>query len=56
MTLSYQWYRASTAISGATKKTYLLTKADKGAKITVRVRGTLTGYVTLDKRATVSIA
>ncbi|MBK9696024.1 MAG: peptidoglycan-binding protein [Propionibacteriaceae bacterium] len=56
VTLSYQWYRASTAISGATKKTYLLTKADKGAKITVRVRGTLTGYVTLDKRATVSIA
>ena len=55
VTLSYQWYRGSTAISGATTKRYLLKTADKGTTVTVRVRGTLAGFVTLDKKAKVTI-
>ncbi|MEU5099301.1 hypothetical protein [Streptomyces sp. NPDC020996] len=41
---SYQWYRGSTAISGATSATYKLTSADKGRKIKVRVKGTRTSF------------
>ncbi|MEU5099304.1 hypothetical protein [Streptomyces sp. NPDC020996] len=41
---SYQWYRGSTAVSGATSATYKLTSADKGRKIKVRVKGTRTSF------------
>lgn len=34
---TYVWKRNGTAISGATKSTYVLVKADKGQKITVKV-------------------
>ncbi|MGB7962020.1 MAG: hypothetical protein WCF12_03540, partial [Propionicimonas sp.] len=56
VTLSYQWYRGSTPISGATTKSFLLKTADKGAAISVRVRGTLPGYITLDKKVKVAIS
>jgi hypothetical protein len=35
----YQWFRGETPISGATKSTYTLTKADAGKKIKVSVTG-----------------
>jgi hypothetical protein len=47
--LTYKWYRGSAAIAGADKVTYKLVKADKGRKVTVRVRGTAAGYTTLEK-------
>ncbi|WP_298131782.1 hypothetical protein [Micropruina sp.] len=47
--LSYQWYRNSTKISGATKSTYKLVKADKKKKITVKVTGKKDGYANTTK-------
>ncbi|MFT3889484.1 MAG: CHAP domain-containing protein [Arachnia sp.] len=47
--LSYQWLRDGKTISGATKSTYTLTKSDKGKKITVKVKGTKSGYTTVTK-------
>lgn len=48
-TFSYRWYRSGTPISGATKASYKLTKADKGKKITVKVTGKRSGWETLGK-------
>jgi len=50
-TYSYRWYRGYTAISGATGKTYVLTKADKGHRITVKVTGKKAGYATASRNA-----
>ncbi|MET3903176.1 carboxypeptidase regulatory-like domain-containing protein [Paenarthrobacter sp. 4246] len=47
VTLTYQWFRGSTAISGATAQTYKLVAADKGSSIKVRVTGTKTAYTAL---------
>lgn len=44
VTLTYQWRRNGAAIAGATSRTYVLTKADAGASVTVSVRGTRSGY------------
>lgn len=49
VTLRYQWYRDTSAISGATATTYLLTTSDVGKSITVRVTGTKSGYTTVTK-------
>jgi hypothetical protein len=49
VTRTYQWYRDSAKIKGATKSTYKLTKASKGHRITVRVTGRKSGYTTLSK-------
>ncbi|NQX12282.1 hypothetical protein HQQ80_11645 [Microbacteriaceae bacterium VKM Ac-2855] len=51
VTLTYQWFRGTTAISGATAATYKLVTADKGAAISVKVTGTKTGYTTLTKQS-----
>ncbi|MGF9662338.1 hypothetical protein AAIH25_10750 [Arthrobacter crystallopoietes] len=48
-TLGYQWYRGSTAISGATARTYTPTAADNGQYLKVRVRASRAGYTTLDR-------
>lgn len=48
-TFSYQWYRNGVAISKATKSTYKLTSSDKGKKITVKVTGKRSGYLTTTK-------
>jgi hypothetical protein len=40
----YQWYRGSSAISGATYRTYKLTSYDKGQVVKVKVTPVLTGY------------
>jgi hypothetical protein len=47
--LTYQWLRNGKKITGATGASYLVVKADKGKKLTVKVTGTLTGYTTLTK-------
>ena len=54
VTLTYQWYRDSTRIKGATKSTYKLTKASLAHRITVRVTGTKSGYTTLSKTSPVT--
>lgn len=48
-TLAYQWYRGSSAISGATGRTYTPAAADNGQYLKVRVRATRAGYTTLDR-------
>ncbi|PPB48092.1 hypothetical protein C4K88_16460 [Arthrobacter pityocampae] len=47
--LGYQWYRGSSAISGATGRTYTATAADLGKDLKVRVRASRAGYTTLDR-------
>jgi hypothetical protein len=49
VTLTYQWFRGTTVISGATSSTYKLVTADKGTSITVKVTGSKTGYTALTK-------
>ncbi|MDN4474050.1 leucine-rich repeat domain-containing protein [Demequina zhanjiangensis] len=44
--MTYQWKRDGVTITGATKKTYTLTKADAGHAITVTVKGAKSGYST----------
>ncbi|MBK7820131.1 MAG: hypothetical protein IPJ61_03405 [Tessaracoccus sp.] len=46
---TYQWYRGSSKIKGATKSTYTLKSADKGKKIKVKVTGKKSGYTTASK-------
>jgi hypothetical protein len=53
-TPAYQWYRGSTAISGATKPTYEVQAADLGRAITVRVTGTRDGYAPASRTSTAS--
>jgi hypothetical protein len=45
--LTYQWYRGTTAIAGATATTYKLVAADKKKKVSVKVTGTLADYATV---------
>jgi len=52
VTLKYQWYRGTTAIGGATATTYVLVAADAGAKVTVRVTGSKSGYTGIAKTST----
>ncbi|MCW3157451.1 hypothetical protein [Micropruina sonneratiae] len=47
--LTYQWYRGSSKISGATKSTYKLTSASKGKNLKVKVTGKKAGYTTVTK-------
>ncbi len=44
--VSYRWLRSGKAISGATKVSYKLKKADKGKKLSVRVTVSRSGYTT----------
>ncbi|MFH8838703.1 hypothetical protein [Streptomyces sp. NPDC017868] len=55
---AYQWYANGRAISGATKSTFLLTKAQRGLRITVRVTAYRTGHAAgvAWTRATVVVA
>jgi len=43
-TYAYQWYRGSTAISGAKSASYSLTSADRANAVSVRVSATSPGY------------
>lgn len=47
--LGYQWYRGSTAISGATKASYVLQGADAGETIKLAITGTSPGYETVTR-------
>jgi hypothetical protein len=49
VSFQYQWKRNGVAISGATHSVYRLVSADLGAKITVTVTGSKTGYVSASK-------
>jgi hypothetical protein len=49
VSLSYQWLRNGSAISGATKSTYTLTASDSGDRVSVRVTGTKAGYTTASR-------
>ncbi|WP_345069901.1 excalibur calcium-binding domain-containing protein [Leifsonia kafniensis] len=44
VTLSYQWKRSGTTITGATKPAYKVATADMGKTLTVTVTGKKTGY------------
>jgi len=44
VSLSYQWLRAGTPISGATAATYKISAADAGAPLAVSVTGAKSGY------------
>ncbi|RYY43961.1 MAG: hypothetical protein EON53_13345 [Actinomycetales bacterium] len=48
-TFSYRWYVNGTAIKGATRSSYTLTKGTKGKRITVKVTGRRTGYTTVTR-------
>jgi len=48
-TFTYQWYRGTTAIKGATKASYKLVAADKGKKIKVVVTAKAKDTVTVTK-------
>lgn len=43
-TTTYQWYRDTTAIVGATAESYTVTGTDLGKALTVRATGVLAGY------------
>ena len=49
VTTSYQWYRNGKKVAGATGKTYVVAKADKGKKLTVTVTGKKSGYKAVTK-------
>jgi hypothetical protein len=44
---SYQWLRNGVVISGATKSTYKIAKADKKGKISVRLTASKAGYFSI---------
>ncbi|VDC22248.1 hypothetical protein PSET11_00897 [Arthrobacter ulcerisalmonis] len=52
VTLTYQWFRGSTAITGATGSMYKLVAADKGSAVKVRVTGAKTAYSPLARYST----
>jgi alpha-tubulin suppressor-like RCC1 family protein len=49
--LSYQWYRGSTIIKGATKSSYQIVVADVGKQISVAVSGVKAGLPKVTKRS-----
>ena len=49
--LTYQWYRGSTAIAGATKSTYKLTSLDSAKQISAKVTSAKTGYTSTAKKS-----
>jgi hypothetical protein len=49
-TLTYRWYRAGKAITGATHSSYKVTSKDVGHHITVRVTAHAPGYTKREVR------
>jgi hypothetical protein len=47
VTTSYQWYRGSSAVTGATKSTYTLSGSDRGKLVHVVVTTKKSGYTTV---------
>jgi hypothetical protein len=52
VTVAYQWSAAGTPISGATHPTYVPQAAQRGATLTVTVKGTKTGYAPASRSST----
>lgn len=48
-TVTYQWYRGTSAIAGAVARTYTTTAADNGKSLKVRVRSAKPGYTSVDR-------
>ena len=46
LTITYQWFRGTSAVAGATGVTYEVTSADLGKAITVKATATRPGYTT----------
>ena len=46
LTITYQWFRGTSAVAGATGVTYEVTSADVGKAITVKATATRPGYTT----------
>ena len=46
LTITYQWFRGTSAVAGATGVTYEVTSADIGKAITVKATATRPGYTT----------
>lgn len=55
-TYSYQWYRNGVAVSGATSSTRILSTSDLGKKITVKITGRKSGYLTTSKTSAATAA
>jgi|GEM_PF-807224 len=47
----YQWYRNGKAIAGATKAKYKVSRADRGAKLSVKVTGSKDGFQATAKQS-----
>ncbi|UKA55556.1 excalibur calcium-binding domain-containing protein [Arthrobacter sp. FW305-BF8] len=56
VTLRYQWYRSGVAVVGATAATYRLPASAAGARYSVRITGSKSGYTTLAKVSGSTIA
>ncbi len=56
VTLTYQWLRDGSPIDGATDSTYLLTFADAGNAVSVRVTGTKLGYTSASRTSNPTIS
>ena len=56
VTFTYQWYRGSTAITGATAVTYQAQAADVGQTLKVTVKGAKSGYASLSRTSAVTAA
>ena len=54
--LSYQWLRSGAKIAGATKSTYVITRADRGHAITVSLVASRTGYNSLTIASAAALA
>jgi hypothetical protein len=55
-TVTYRWFAANVAISGATASTYVPVAADIGKRITVTVTGARSGYTSASKTSAASAA
>lgn len=57
-TLRYQWYVGGVAVTGATKSTFVPLHKQRGKTVTVKVRGSKSGYTSTSRmsKATVPIA
>jgi len=53
--LTYRWYHAGRAISGATGTTYKPKKVDKGHTVSVKVTGTRSGFKSASAKASVKV-
>ncbi|NUO89513.1 MAG: carboxypeptidase regulatory-like domain-containing protein, partial [Dermatophilaceae bacterium] len=52
VTLRYQWRRNGVAITGATGSTYVVASSMRGARITVTVTGSKSGYTSVARTST----